>query len=191
MFDARHRDRACESTRSRRGHGRRAASARRDRGRDGECGAARAARRLHARPKRIRDYVLWYYTPMALAFTRPPDAAGRRLRLHGRTLGVPGRAGRAARARSGAAAPRVDVVFTGGQSLYEAKRAPAPEHPCVPEQRRRRALRARAPHRRRSAAIRPASRIRGSASSACIDERMDIELRRRRRGGAAGLAHRA
>jgi UDP-galactopyranose mutase len=69
----------------------------------------------------IRDYVLWYYTPMALEFTRQlkplavvydcmdelsafqgaPDA----LKFHEHEL-----------------LKRADVVFTGGQSLYEVKR---------------------------------------------------------------------
>ena len=69
----------------------------------------------------IRDYVLWYYTPMAMEFTRQlkplavvydcmdelsafkgaPDA----LKFHEHEL-----------------LKRADVVFTGGQSLYEAKR---------------------------------------------------------------------
>ena len=69
----------------------------------------------------IRDYVLWYYTPMALEFTRhlKPLAvvydcmdelsafkgAPEALKFHEREL-----------------LKRTDVVFTGGQSLYEAKR---------------------------------------------------------------------
>jgi UDP-galactopyranose mutase len=70
---------------------------------------------------RIRDYVLWYYTPMALGFSRslsprltvydcmdelsafrgaPPQLADRERELF----------------------ERADVVFTGGRTLYEAKR---------------------------------------------------------------------
>ena len=47
----------------------------------------------------IGTHVLWYYTPMALPFTRSSRAAGRRLRLHGRALGVRGRAAELAAAR--------------------------------------------------------------------------------------------
>ena len=75
----------------------------------------------------IRDYVLWYYTPMAMEFTRQlkPSAvvydcmdelsafrgAPEALKFHEREL-----------------LKRADVVFTGGQSLYEAKRE---KHPAV------------------------------------------------------------
>jgi glycosyltransferase involved in cell wall biosynthesis len=75
----------------------------------------------------IEDHVLWYYTPMAVAFTSgldplavvydcmdelslfrgaPPDLLGREERL----------------------LAAADLVFTGGQSLYEAKRS---RHPNV------------------------------------------------------------
>src|ERR1043165_2773290 len=69
----------------------------------------------------IREYVLWYYTPMAMEFTRQlkPLAvvydcmdelsafkdAPEALKFHEREL-----------------LKRADIVFTGGQSLYEAKR---------------------------------------------------------------------
>ena len=69
----------------------------------------------------IRDYVLWYYTPMAMEFTRQlkPSAvvydcmdelsafkgAPEALKFHELEL-----------------LKRADVVFTGGQSLYETKR---------------------------------------------------------------------
>ena len=43
--------------------------------------------------QRISDYVLWYYTPMALAFTDHLSPRRRHLRLHGRTVGIQGRAG--------------------------------------------------------------------------------------------------
>jgi UDP-galactopyranose mutase len=77
--------------------------------------------------QRLRDYALWYYTPMALEFTRHltprlavydcmdelsafRDAPGDLLLLERELF------------------ERVDLVFTGGQSLYEAKRH---EHPNV------------------------------------------------------------
>jgi UDP-galactopyranose mutase len=75
----------------------------------------------------IREYVFWYYTPMALSFTShfTPVAAiydcmdelsafkGAHLRLQDFEKEL---------------FERVDLVFTGGQSLYEAKRH---QHPAV------------------------------------------------------------
>jgi UDP-galactopyranose mutase len=73
------------------------------------------------REQGIRDYILWYYTPMALEFTRQltPSAvvydcmdelsafkgAPEALKFHELEL-----------------MKRADVVFTGGESLYEVKR---------------------------------------------------------------------
>jgi glycosyltransferase involved in cell wall biosynthesis len=83
------------------------------------------------RDEGVRDFVLWYYTPMALAFTHhlhprlvvydcmdelslfkgaPPELLEREERLLG----------------------RADVVFTGGWSLYEAKRGRHPNVHGVP-----------------------------------------------------------
>jgi UDP-galactopyranose mutase len=75
----------------------------------------------------LRDYVLWYYTPMALDFTRhlKPSVtvfdcmdelsafknAPTRLRELEKELFT-----------------RADLVFTGGRSLYEIKKS---QHPCV------------------------------------------------------------
>ena len=61
---------------------------------------------------------------------------------------------------------RADVVFTGGPSLYEAKRDAPRQRPLLSEQRRRRAFRAQARDRRPTRPIRRTSRIRASASSA-------------------------
>jgi UDP-galactopyranose mutase len=75
----------------------------------------------------IREYVFWYYTPMALSFTShfSPVASvydcmdelsafkGAHSRLHDFEREL---------------FQRVDLVFTGGQSLYEAKRN---QHPAV------------------------------------------------------------
>jgi glycosyltransferase involved in cell wall biosynthesis len=79
----------------------------------------------------VRRYVLWYYTPMALGFTRhlrpvatvydvmdelslfkfaPPDLLEREAELY----------------------RRADVVFTGGRSLYEAKRDRHANVHCFP-----------------------------------------------------------
>ncbi|MFL6231440.1 MAG: glycosyltransferase family 1 protein [Pyrinomonadaceae bacterium] len=69
----------------------------------------------------VNDYVLWYYTPMALGWTR---------HLRPRAivfdcmdeLSAFKFAPRALREREAELMRRADVVFTGGESLYEAKR---------------------------------------------------------------------
>jgi UDP-galactopyranose mutase len=75
----------------------------------------------------IEDYVLWYYTPMALGWTR-------HLQPHAIVydcmdeLSAFKFAPRALREREAELLRRADVVFTGGQSLYEAKRD---KHPNI------------------------------------------------------------
>ena len=76
---------------------------------------------------KVREHVLWYYTPMALGWTR-----------HLRPLGVVYDcmdelsafkfAPAELREREAELFRRADLVFTGGQSLYEAKRG---RHPHV------------------------------------------------------------
>jgi glycosyltransferase involved in cell wall biosynthesis len=114
---------------SRREHGLRVLTPRLPQGMSGEQ-AEQAQRQLLAKlfaDEQISQYVLWYYTPMAMAFTAhltpmatvydcmdelaafkfaPPQ-------LH---------------EREAALFKRADLVFTGGQSLYEAKRS---QHPRV------------------------------------------------------------
>jgi UDP-galactopyranose mutase len=75
--------------------------------------------------QRVREHVLWYYTPMPVAWTR-----------HLRPLGVVYDcmdelsafkfAPPELVAREAELFRRADLVFTGGQSLYEAKRGRAP-----------------------------------------------------------------
>ena len=80
---------------------------------------AQALQRVRA----SHDPLLWFYTPYALTFCGR-GAGGDGVRLHGRVVGL-------RRRRPGAAAAgarllaRASLVFTGGQSLYEAKRAAA------------------------------------------------------------------
>ncbi|HKP86693.1 MAG TPA: glycosyltransferase family 1 protein [Blastocatellia bacterium] len=78
----------------------------------------------------IQDYVLWYYTPMALAFTRHLNPLGVVYDCMDELSGFKG-APSALREREAELLARADVVFTGGQSLYEAKRGLHPNiHPC-------------------------------------------------------------
>ena len=120
--------------------------------------------------------VRWYYTPMMLPFSR---ASARR--LHG--LRLHGRAGQLHASRRPNCSPlerellaRADLVFTGGYSLYEAKRDRPPDGPPVPVERRSRAFRARA----RGAIDEPADQARLPRPRlgfyGVIDERMDLEL---------------
>ena len=74
------------------------------------------------RDEDVNDYVLWYYTPMALPFTS--DLAPRTV-VYDCMDELSAFAGAPARLRQFETAlfSTADVVFTGGQSLYEAKRA--------------------------------------------------------------------
>lgn len=70
--------------------------------------------------KRIEKYVLWYYTPMALAFTRhlqPLAVVYDCMDELSAFKGAPS----ALKERESELFGRADLVFTGGQSLYEAK----------------------------------------------------------------------
>ncbi len=71
--------------------------------------------------QQISDYVLWYYTPMALGWTRhlKPRAIVYDCMDE---LSAFKHAPRALREREAELFSRADLVFTGGQSLYEAKR---------------------------------------------------------------------
>lgn len=75
----------------------------------------------------ITDYVLWYYTPMALGWTRhlKPQAIVFDCMDE---LSAFKFAPRSLREREAELLARADVVFTGGQSLYEAKRD---KHPNI------------------------------------------------------------
>jgi glycosyltransferase involved in cell wall biosynthesis len=70
----------------------------------------------------ISDYLLWYYTPMALEFTRHLcpravvyDCMDELSGFRGAPAGM--------RLREQELLQRADVVFTGGQALYESKRS--------------------------------------------------------------------
>lgn len=71
---------------------------------------------------RITDYLLWYYTPMALEFTRqlqPRAIVYDCMDELSAFVGAPS----SMREREQQLLARADVVFTGGQALYEHKRA--------------------------------------------------------------------
>jgi UDP-galactopyranose mutase len=69
----------------------------------------------------IRDYVLWYYTPMALGWTRHLKPLATVYDCMDE-LSAFKNAPRSLRDREAELFRRADLVFTGGQSLYEAKR---------------------------------------------------------------------
>jgi UDP-galactopyranose mutase len=75
----------------------------------------------------IRDYVLWYYTPIALGFThhlQPQAVIYDCMDELSAFRGAP----QSLRFRETELFRRADLVFTGGQSLYEAKRQQYPQH---------------------------------------------------------------
>lgn len=77
----------------------------------------------------INNYVLWYYTPMALAFTghlQPRAIVYDCMDELSAFRGAPA----VMREREARLLARANLVFTGGQTLYEAKRASHPNiHP--------------------------------------------------------------
>lgn len=81
--------------------------------------------------ERITNYVLWYYTPMAVGFTdhlRPQTIVYDCMD----ELSAFAHAPAALRLREAALMRRADLVFTGGQSLYEAKRDAHPNVRAFP-----------------------------------------------------------
>jgi glycosyltransferase involved in cell wall biosynthesis len=76
---------------------------------------------------RVRSYVLWYYTPMAMAFSQHLDPLATVYDCMDELSAFAG-APPEMRKRETALLSRADLVFTGGQSLYEAK---CGQHPHV------------------------------------------------------------
>jgi glycosyltransferase involved in cell wall biosynthesis len=70
----------------------------------------------------ISDYVLWYYTPMALGFTQHLEPLAVVYDCMDELSAFKG-APRALKEREAELFQRADLVFTGGYSLYEAKRS--------------------------------------------------------------------
>ncbi len=75
----------------------------------------------------IRDYLCWYYTPMALAFTEHLQPLAIVYDCMDELSAFQG-APPALRQRESELFQKADLVFTGGQSLYEVKRH---QHPHV------------------------------------------------------------
>ncbi len=71
--------------------------------------------------QQIKDYVVWYYTPMALGWTRHLKPLATVFDCMDE-LSAFKFAPRSLREREAEMFRRADLVFTGGQSLYEAKR---------------------------------------------------------------------
>lgn len=72
--------------------------------------------------RNINDYVLWYYTPMALSFTQHLKPVATVYDCMDELSAFKGASPRL-RAREQQLFGQTDLVFTGGQSLYEAKRS--------------------------------------------------------------------
>jgi len=81
--------------------------------------------------KQITDYLLWYYTPMALAFSRHLDP---RIVVFDcmDELSAFKDAPQEMKDREAELLERADIVFTGGQSLYEAKAGRHANLHCIP-----------------------------------------------------------
>jgi glycosyltransferase involved in cell wall biosynthesis len=122
----------------------------------------------------IRDYILWYYTPMALSFTRHLKPLVTVYDCMDELSAFKG-ASPVLREREAELFRRADLVFTGGQSLYEAKRARHPNVYAFPSSIDH-AHFAQA----RNALVEPADQaaIAHPRLGFCgvIDERLDIEL---------------
>jgi glycosyltransferase involved in cell wall biosynthesis len=124
----------------------------------------------------ITDFIAWYYTPMALPWTRQLDAIAvvydcmDELSLF---RGAPAEMVE----REGELIDRADIVFTGGTSLYEAKRSRTSNVHCFPsavDADHFRQARTKSADPDDQAAI-PHLRL---GFAGVIDERMDIELLR-------------
>ncbi|HET8548096.1 MAG TPA: glycosyltransferase family 1 protein [Bryobacteraceae bacterium] len=79
----------------------------------------------------ISDYILWYYTPMALDFSRHLTPAITVFDCMDELSAFAG-APREMKEREAEMLKRADIVFTGGQSLYEAKKDRHCDVHCFP-----------------------------------------------------------
>ena len=124
--------------------------------------------------ERVTDYLLWYYTPMALAFTRHLTPVAIVFDCMDE-LSAFKNAPAVLRERETELMAEASVVFTGGQSLYEAKRHlhhnihPFPSSVDVAHFARARAVTSQP----RDQADIPSPRL---GFFGVIDERMDLDL---------------
>src|SRR5215208_179223 len=95
-------------------------------GQDADVVQARLIDELFAEHE-VREFILWYYTPMALDFTRHLNPIVTVYDCMDE-LSLFAMAPPTLRAQEAELFQRADLVFTGGQSLYEAKRQ---QHPSV------------------------------------------------------------
>jgi len=132
--------------------------------------------RTFFREHRINDYVLWYYTPMALEFTRhlrPRAIVYDCMDELSAFAGAPA----AMQQREQELLARADVVFTGGQTLFESKRHGHPNVHAFPSSvdvehfARARVIQGERPDQ----AHIPHPRL---GFFGVVDERMDLELLR-------------
>ena len=119
--------------------------------------------------------VFWYYTPMAMAFTSDLECD---LCIYDNMdeLSLFRGASQQLIDLENALFARCDLVFTGGMSLYEAKTQPSPQRSRLPVLHRFQPLLPGPLHPSRSRGPGEDPAYRASASSASIDERMDIDL---------------
>jgi len=122
----------------------------------------------------LDDYLLWYYTPMALHFSRQLrpqaivyDCMDELSAFRGAPPGI--------RSAEDELFSRADVVFTGGQSLYEAKKVQHPNVHCCPSSIDRKFFETARVIRKepQDQLTIPYPRL---GYSGVIDERMDLDL---------------
>jgi UDP-galactopyranose mutase len=124
----------------------------------------------------ISDYVLWYYTPMAIEFTRQLRARAIVYDCMDELAAFAG-APATMRQREQELLARTDVVFTGGQTLFESKRHSHPNVHAFPSSvdvdhfARARVIQAECPDQAHIAHPR-------LGFFGVVDERMDLELLR-------------
>jgi UDP-galactopyranose mutase len=136
--------------------------------------AQRALLDRHLDDEGVGDFVLWFYTPMALAFTehlKPRAVVYDCMDELSAFRGAPPEL----REREAELFRRADIVFTGGQSLYEAKRQQHPNVHAFPS-----SVDMHHFARARGALLEPADQAMVPRSRVgffgVLDERLDVEL---------------
>ena len=122
----------------------------------------------------VQDYVLWYYTPLAMHFTRKLkpkavvyDCMDELSAFRGAPPGL--------RAAEAELFSRADLVFTGGQSLFRAKQNQHPSVHCFPSSIDREFF-SQARHQHAEPDDQAAIQHPRLGYCGVIDERMDLEL---------------